>query len=253
MEQLASASLGGVSGAILGSVSTLILAALRIDANATFSNFTRLLPLRAAELEGADSMWAVWGDGREFYARTTFICWSRTRIALVVTANSSASRRTTGPPLAELVLAVPFLLPAARVRSANIGGHPADYVLASKLVPHSAGHLRFPGPRGPAADSWTFAVRQRRRPYESRDNDHAQPPFMPSFVAMTRAVMRARRSVRREIRASSACSSIHVAGIGRPSWSIVLSQAMAWSCLGDGRLNGISGVGGDLHLCRWAR
>ena len=74
MEQLASASLGGVSGAILGSVSTLILAALRIDANATFSNFTRLLPLRAAELEGADSMWTVWGGGREFYARTTFIC-----------------------------------------------------------------------------------------------------------------------------------------------------------------------------------
>jgi len=32
-------------------------------------------------------MWAVRGDGRKFYAWITFICWSRTRIALVVTAN----------------------------------------------------------------------------------------------------------------------------------------------------------------------
>jgi len=115
------------------------------------------------------------------------------------------------------------------------------------VVPHSAGHLRFPGPRGPAPDSWTFAVCHRRRPCESGDNDHAQPPVMPSLVAMTPTVIRARRSVRREIRATCAWQSIHEAGMGRPSRSIVRSHAVARSCLGEGRLDGMGtmeGVGG---------
>jgi hypothetical protein len=42
---------------------------------------------------------AVWGDRRGFYAWITFICWSRIRIALVVTANSSASWRTMSSTL----------------------------------------------------------------------------------------------------------------------------------------------------------
>jgi len=66
---------------------------------------------------------------------------------------------------------------------------------------------------------------------------------MPCLVAMTPTAMRARRSVRGEIRASCACRSIHEAGMGRPSRSIVRSQAAARSCLGEGRVNGMEGEG----------
>ena len=67
---------------------------------------------------------------------------------------------------------------------------------------------------------------------------------MPSLVAMTPTVIRVRRSVRREIRATCAWQSIHEAGMGRPSRSIVRSHAVARSCLGAGRLNGMGGMDG---------
>jgi len=70
---------------------------------------------------------------------------------------------------------------------------------------------------------------------------------MPSLVVMTPKVIRARLRVRKEIRACVACCSIHAARSGRPSWRIVLSQAVARSCLGAGRLSGMGamyGVGG---------
>ena len=68
---------------------------------------------------------------------------------------------------------------------------------------------------------------------------------MPSLVATTPAVMRARRRVRKEIRTSFACCVIHAAGRGRPSRSIVRSHAVARSCLGAGHLGGMGSVGGD--------
>jgi hypothetical protein len=61
---------------------------------------------------------------------------------------------------------------------------------------------------------------------------------------MTPAAIRARRSVLGEIRASCACRIIHEAGIGQPSRSIVLSQVAARSCLGEGRLGIMGGMGG---------
>ena len=77
-----------------------------------------------------------------------------------------------------------------------------------------------------------------------RGNAHAQPPVIPCLVAMMPKAARARLSVRREMRASCACSTIHAAGRGRPSCSIVVSQAVARSCLGAGRLGGVKPEGG---------
>ena len=62
----------------------------------------------------------------------------------------------------------------------------------------------------------TFVVCYRG-PSNVGGNIHAQPPVMPCLVAMTPTVIRARRSVRWEIRANFACCIIQGAGRGRPS------------------------------------
>jgi len=60
------------------------------------SNITRSSGRQSSR---APTACGLWGGGRGFYAWITLICWSWTRIALVVTANSSASRRTMSSTL----------------------------------------------------------------------------------------------------------------------------------------------------------